>query len=251
MLDELEVGDHYGTRDLFDFDVELHSDLTRAELRALFESDTDFLHYIGHVDKRGLQASDGYLDAHTVGDVGTTAFILNGCRSFKQGQALVNSGAVAGIVTLEEVHNSLATQIGTNIARLLNRGWPLDAAVELVKDDALVGRHYIVVGDGAVELTKANSGVPMMSIIEDIKENGVFNIKIKTCTTRTHHLGTIYTPAIIGGNNHYLASGEHGPFELTSDRLQNYLSTEIEPVQFDKDRQKSTISLQWSDEMGI
>ena len=251
MLDELEVGDHYGTRDLFDFDVELHSDLTRAELRTLFESDTDFLHYIGHVDKRGLQASDGYLDAHTVDDVGTTAFILNGCRSFKQGQALVDGGAIAGIVTLEEVHNSLATQIGTNIARLLNRGWPLDAAVELVKDDALVGRHYVVVGDGSTEVTKTSGGIPVMPILDPHEPGTRFNVSVRTCVTRTRHIGTIHSPHLDEDQSYYIASGEHGPFKLRKQKLQKYLLSEVEPVQFVEDREKSTISLRWSDSIDL
>jgi len=251
MLDELEVGEHYGTRDLFDFDVTIHSSLTRAELREVLTAETDLVHYIGHVDQRGLQATDGYLDAHTIDDVGTTAFVLNGCRSFRQGQALIDAGAISGIVTLEEVHNSLATEVGTNIARLLNRGWPLDMAVELVKDDALVGRHYIVIGDGSVEIASSDSGHPTANVVDQRQFDSDFDVTVYTYTTRARHLGSMYVPFIGDNQSYYLASGELDSFTVTPQQLEQFLTLETEPVHISQERGKTTISLRWSDELDV
>ena len=249
MIEELEVGDYYGTRDLFEFDVTLRTELTRDQLREVLATDTDFLHYIGHVDDRGLQATDGYLDAHAIEEVNTTAFILNGCRSFRQGQALVDRGAVAGIVTLDNVHNSLATEIGTNIARLVNNGWPLDAAVEVVKDDALVGRHYIVVGDGSVEVTESDSGTLTMSIIDPHEWESKFDMTIHTYATRKRHLGSMYLPFIKNNDAHYLSSGEVDTFTITPEQLNEFLKLETEPIQLRSEHKKTTVSLRWSDEV--
>lgn len=249
MLDELAVGNYYGTRDLFDFDVTIRSELSREELRAALAADIDFLHYIGHVDGRGLQATDGYLDVESIDKVGTTAFILNGCRSFRQGQALVDAGAIAGIVTLEDVHNSLATEIGTNIARLVNSGWPLEAAVEVVKDDALVGRHYIVVGDGSVEVAKSDSGTLTLNIVDPHEYDEDFDLTIRAYPTRSRHLGAMYLPFIKDNNKHYLSSGILDTFTLSPEELDHFMTLETEPVQLRNEYSETTISLRWSDEI--
>lgn len=249
MIEELAVGDYYGTRDLFDFDVTIRSELTCKELRSIFRADTEFVHYIGHVDKRGLQATDGYLNVEDIGSVGVTAFILNGCRSFRQGQALVDAGAIAGIVTLEEVHNSLATEIGTNIARLVNNGWPLAAAVEVVKDDALVGRHYIVVGDGSVEVAQCDSGHPTLNVINPRDQDGKFDVTVHAYTTKVRHIGSMYLPFIPDNQRYYLASGELDTFVLPPTQVDEFLSLETEPVQLTQEHSQTIISLRWSDEL--
>ncbi|PSQ18732.1 hypothetical protein BRD04_10910 [Halobacteriales archaeon QS_9_67_17] len=249
MIEELEVGDYYGTRELFEFDVTLRSELTRDQLREVLAADTDFIHYIGHVDDRGLQATDGYLDAHDIEEVNTTAFILNGCRSFRQGQALVDRGAVAGIVTLDNIHNSLATEIGTNIARLLNRGFPLDAAVEVVKDDALVGRHYIVVGDGSVEIVKPKSGALTLNIIRAHEWDESFDLTMRTYVTESHHLGTLCVPHVGENQVQYLASGIINTSEVSPEQLDDYLGLSTEPVQLAGEIDQTTISLRWSDSL--
>lgn len=251
MIEELSVGDHYGTRDLFDFDVTIGSELTRSELREVLIAENDLVHYIGHIDQRGLQAADGYLDAHTIDEVGTTAFVLNGCRSFRQGQALVDAGAIAGIVTLENVHNSLATEVGTNIARLLNRGWPLDAAVELVKDDALVGRHYIVIGDGSIEIASSESGTPTVNVLTPHRLEEKFDVTIRSYTTKVRHLGALYIPFIGDNQSYYIASGELDTFSVTPSQLNEFMSLETEPVHVSQEREKTTISLRWSDELDL
>lgn len=250
MQSETAVGKVYGTRDLFEFDVTIHEGLTKADLRDALRAETDFVHYIGHVDARGLQAADGFLDAHALDDVGARAFFLNACRSFRQGIALVNRGAVAGIATLENVHNSVATEVGHTIARLLNAGWPLDGALRLVQDDTIVGRHYIVVGDGLVELVAPDSGVPAVAHIEPQQGGDAYDVTIETHPTRHGHLGTLFTPYIGDNERRYLASGELDTFTVTSDELREFLSLGPFPIQFDSSPCDNR-TLQWSDEIDL
>lgn len=248
MLNETAVGDHYGDRDLFEFDVDIRTDLSVEELQDAFQTPTDFVHYIGHVDQRGLQARDGFLDAHDLSTVETTAFFLNGCRSFKQGSALVAAGAVGGIVTLENVHNDLATDIGHHIARLLNQGWPLDGAANLVEEAGLVGRHYNVVGDSSVELVNPTSGVPKYDVLSE-RTDDRFDLTVHTYPSRSISLGSLYTPYVGGNQKRYLSSGEIDTFTVTGDALQAYLASEVSPVLFAPERDSTLLTLRWSDEL--
>lgn len=248
MTDEIGVGDYYGDRDLFDFDVTIQKNLTRDKLRDVFESDTDLVHYIGHVDSRGLQSADGFLDVDTITDVNVSTFILNGCRSFRQGERLVNAGAVGGIVTLENVHNSVATEVGHNIARLLNAGWPLDGALKLVKDDALAGRNYIVVGDGSTEIVNPDTGVPLSVIIEPVDAE-TFRVKFNSFPTRSYHLGSIYNPLLTEDTTRYLVGGEMGPLTVSVDCLCEFFDVSTMPIQFVDEREQTTATLRWTDDV--
>ncbi|WP_435197312.1 hypothetical protein [Natronomonas sp. EA1] len=250
MTEEIGVGEYYGTRDLFDFDVTIEQETSVALLREVFESDVDLVHYIGHVDSRGLQCADGYLSTDSISSVGVSAFILNGCRSFRQGAELVESGAIGGIVTLENVHNSLATEVGHNIARLLNAGWTLDTALKLVREDSLVGRHYLVVGDGTTEIANPDSGTPSYLLLEPTSHETV-DVTQVAFLTRSHHLGTITNPFISDSDTRYLAGGKIGPFEVTVRELKKFLSLASFPVQLEEELQKTTISLQWSDDFDV
>lgn len=254
MQGETAVGDAYGTRDLFEFDVTILNGLTTSGLRETLQTETDFVHYIGHVDARGLQATDGYLDAHALDQVGARAFFLNGCRSFHQGIALVERGAIAGIATIERVHNTVATRVGNTVARLLNAGWSLDGALQLVRNDTVAGRHYIVVGDGLVELVAPDSGVPVFARIEPRTDCDRYAVTIYTHPTRHRHLGTIYTPYVEGNERRYLVGGELDTFVLTAGELREFLSLGSFPVRVDppQDDGGSLLcdddgSLRWSD----
>ncbi|PSQ03261.1 hypothetical protein BRC94_00005, partial [Halobacteriales archaeon QS_5_70_17] len=71
MRAETAVSDLYGLRELVQFDVGTHEALSQEELASLLAEDRDFVHFVGHVDDRGLQCADGYLDAAALDDVGT------------------------------------------------------------------------------------------------------------------------------------------------------------------------------------
>ncbi len=140
MRDEDVVADLYGARDLLDFDVKVHYDLTRDQLVQVLSTPTNLLHYIGHVDERGMQCADGFLDVTSLDtDVAIESFLLNACRSFEQGQALVDRGSYGGVVTLSEVANVTATRFGQTLARLLNCGFTLRSALSIAQDDVMTG----------------------------------------------------------------------------------------------------------------
>ncbi|WP_227357010.1 hypothetical protein [Haladaptatus salinisoli] len=241
MQEEGAVVEHYGLRDLLQFDVNLHYDLTTDELRELLAAPSDFLHYIGHVDINGMRCSDGYLDARTLSDVRVKAFLLNACRSYEQGEALVDAGSFGGVVTLSEVANRIATKVGKPLARLLNCGFPLRVALSIAQDQVSTGYRYITVGDGGMMLVQNESGSVTYPRVEQIEE-GYFSITIRTHPLPHFGLGSLLATHITEDNTRYLTSGEIGTFEVTTSELQDYFSLETIPVEFREE-------LRWSDEL--
>ncbi|WP_207589498.1 hypothetical protein [Halomontanus rarus] len=165
MLAELD-GELYGDREELPFDVTVHRDCSVAELRALIAAETDFFHYVGHVEGGGFVCRDGILEPESLVDVGVETFLLNGCRSYGTGLALLEAGSVGGIVTVSDVGNPDAVAVGRLIARLLNTGFTLRSAVDVARSYRLVGTQYVVVGDGGRSVTQSGGGVPNVCRIE-------------------------------------------------------------------------------------
>ena len=229
MAEEADVSDIYGTRDHLNFDINLQRDLTKSELAAMFEHDTDFIHYIGHVDPEGFDCADGHLDAGQVGDVGADTFVLNACSSYEQGQRLVNNGAIAGVVTLKDVISSMATKIGRTIARLLNYGFPIGSATNLIQATMFSGGHYAVVGDSNATLAQSTGGAPSVKKI-DICDNGKFKISIRKFANWTHDIGSMSVPYLNTSDSGYIIPGESGTWVVDSESLEKELNDRMTPV---------------------
>lgn len=140
MSAQAAVSDLWYRSDEPDVETTVHRDLNVAELAALFETATALVHYVGHVEERGVSCADGYLDARPFDDVGVRMFILNACTSSHQGKHLVDEGAIAGVVTLDAVPNETATRVGKDVARLVNFGFPVTNAIESYGRPSSLGR---------------------------------------------------------------------------------------------------------------
>ncbi|NLV06786.1 hypothetical protein GOC83_11675 [Haloarcula rubripromontorii] len=232
------VDDVYGTRDDLPFDVTVHDDLTTAELRTVLTTDAEFFHYIGHTEHDGFVCSDGKLDVTTVDSVGIDTFLLNACNSYNQGLALVEKGAIAGIVTLNEVLNDGAVRIGETVARLLNCGFPLRAALTIARGESVLGGQYIVVGDGGVTVTQSEGGTPNM--LEIARNDTGFKLFMNMYPTDIDGLGSITMPLIEDYSYHHLSSGEIGPLLLEKPELEDFLLAQEVPVQFGEELYWST-----------
>lgn len=244
MRGEGDVADLYGLRDMLQFDVDVRYDLRRAAVRELLESETDFLHYVGHVDERGMQCADGFLDLTGEElDVGVEAFLLNACESYRQGQALVEMGSRAGIVTLTEVSNSPATRLGRIIARLLNGGFNLRTALSVAQRASITGYQYLVLGDGGVTLCQSDTGVVSLVEVDDLEDGfDRQNATIEVFPNGSFGVGSLYTPNIDGCEEHCTVPSRLRLHRLTRDQLADFLGLEVLPV-FDG------AELYWSDEL--
>lgn len=241
MDEENVVERFYGLRDFVAFDVSIHEEITTDELAALFESDADFLHYIGHVNDGGFRCADGLLDANSLTTVNVDAFLLNACRSYRQGEMLVEKGSKGGVVTLAEVVNSSATKIGRSLARLLNCGFSLRAALSIAKEELVVGVEYVTIGDGGVTLCQSESGTPAMFRVTQ-KNRNQFLLGQYAFPAASYGLGTIVSVIMEQDSTRYLGSGILTELKLSSNELNDALDLELLPVKIDDD-------LRWSDEL--
>ncbi|WP_158056779.1 hypothetical protein [Halorussus halophilus] len=221
----------YGSRAELPFEVTVHRNLSTDELREVLQSETAFLHYIGHIGEDGFECADGTLDATTVESVGVEAFLLNACSSYEQGLALVDAGSVGGVVTLSDVINSGAVRVGKTMIRLLNRGFPLRAALTIARGRSIVGDQYIVVGDGNVDVVQTESGLAALYEIE--RDGEEFLVTHRSYTPSTAGLGGFFSPEFVENRTCYLNSGVHGPFSLTRDELSMMLLLENLPLVID------------------
>lgn len=241
MADEQEiVNEIYGSSASLPFDVTVHSGLTRVELQELLATPMEFLHYVGHIDDDGFACADGKLDATTLDSVAVDAFLLNTCHSYRQGIALIETGAIGGIVTLNELFNHGAVQMGCTLARLLNAGFPLRSALEIARNDSIAGAQYLVVGDGGLAIGQPEGGCPGLCEIERTTDG--FRVIHQAYPTEEKGMGTLLSLHLPSFNDYYLSSSP--PVEVTQDELGQFLSLEDIPV-------RTNGALRWSRQIDL
>jgi hypothetical protein len=234
MIDELDSANQaYGSRKEIPFDVTTYRNLTRERLGFVLESDIDFLHYVGHIDEEGFQCTDGKLDAAGLDRVGIDSFFLNACASYQQGVELIRKGAIGGVVTLNDVINSGALRVGRTMAGLLNYGFPLRPALNIASDRSIVGSHYIVVGDGNVDIAHAEGLVPDMTDIRRREDGERYSVDIRTYPTDHMGVGGIYRPEVSDTDEYYLVGSRGMQFELSEEQLRQFLGLAVSPVRID------------------
>jgi hypothetical protein len=242
MDDERAVEASYGDRADLPFDVTVARDLTTAEFADVLSGQMDFLHYIGHVDSRGFACADGRLDARELDSVGVDAFLLNACQSYRQGMALIEGGAIGGIVTLTDILNSEGIKMGRALARLLNAGFPLRAALDIARGESIMGDEYLVVGDGGLAIAQVPHLHPNLSEIE--KSSSSFDVTYKTYHGSGNGMGSIIIPKIGENREGYLSPGIINSFAVSKSGLKEFLSLENSPVKVRK-------KLYWSNQLDV
>ena len=235
------VSESYGSLEETGATVRFLENCTVADLHTLFTSATDFVHYIGHVDGRGLECADGYFDATAHDEYGVGAFILNGCQSYAQGEALIRGGCIGGVVTASAVLNEPAVEIGGSFARLLVEGFSLRAATSIATDQRIVGNQYLVIGDGEFRVTDEENTTPNLCLLE-ARDNGRFEVTIETYPTSNKGMGCLITPYLPGVEKRFLTSGRIADLTVAREGLVTYLEQGSFPVKFE-DR------LLWSDDL--
>lgn len=137
------------------FAVTVHDHPTTSELKDILLDDVDFLHYRGTVSDAGLECLDGPLDIRILPRTGVSAFFLDGKCSYRQGLPLIRVGAIGGVVTTDDEHPA-GDHPGLTLAALLNYGYPLGPAVDVLtdlEDDA----RYTIVGDSFHQICKSTT----------------------------------------------------------------------------------------------
>ncbi|WP_135820653.1 hypothetical protein [Halostella litorea] len=236
--DERMIAEHdsldsvYGNREGLPYETSFFTDLDMDGLATVLGGDYDFLHFIGHATADGLQCPDGELDIETLDSVGVDVFLLNACRSVHQALALTERGATGGVGTLSDVVNEQAVEIGRAMAHLLNLGFPLRAAVELIRDHTSTGDQYIVVGDGGADIAQSEGGTPLLCTVEE-GPGDTYDLSIRAYPTREYQIGTYVMPTIDKVKQCFLTPGNMLDLRLSESELHSYLSSHRSPVQYD------------------
>jgi hypothetical protein len=218
----------YGLRDLVDFEVAVSTDCSTDELRRLLRQDTDFFHYIGHVDS-GFECHDGSFDARTLDSTGVETFLLNACTSYRQGEALVETGAHGGIVSLSTVFNGQATEVGRVVAHLLNRGWPLDATFSMLERGPLASERYGVVGDHRAEICHSESLTN--GVLDITRETNEYEVEYYGLN---HDVGSVHRPWLDNCSEYYLTSGYTDTWTVDRETVAEFMErTESTPAILD------------------
>jgi hypothetical protein len=231
MAEEGKVAsDIYGDDAEFPLDLRVYENLSTEALRTVLETDRDFVHYVGHIDADGFDCSDGRLDARELDSVGVDAFFLNACASYEQGLALLEAGAVGGVVTISDVLNSGATRVGKTMVNLLNRGFPLRPALNLAREESFVGGQYAIVGDGDIDIVQRDGlGATLLRIEPD---NDEFLLYSQVFPTREATMGTVTSSVAESSNLSYLSPGTIGPFRHSRDSAIGILKQINDPVKY-------------------
>lgn len=239
MADENIVSDIYGTREWLDFDITIKNELTTDEMEDVLATDADFLHYIGHVDEEGVRCTDGWLDTRTLDEVGVSAFLLNACKSYEQGQALVEKGAIGGIVTVADLLNETATKLGQTVAHLLDAGFSLLASLDLLERRSIIGNQYLVVGDGNAQVVESQTGTPYLARVEYGSEK--MDVQLHFYPSRNYGIGSLVSPKLGDSSMKYLTGDETERYSIDMNGAGKFFKNHGFPVEIDD-------SIYWSEE---
>ncbi|ELY46620.1 hypothetical protein C495_05918 [Natronorubrum sulfidifaciens JCM 14089] len=228
----------YRNRNDLPLDVTVHYDLTTDELEKVFSRESDFVHYIGHIDTDGFRCSDGTISAAQIETVGTKAFILNACRSYEQGLHLIEAGAIGGIVTFREIENSVAVNAGRTIARLLNFGLPLYGALHILQKIGDGEQQYHIVGDGSLTVVQTSQGSPIAGTITQAEDGN--DMIVDSYLSPSKDRGSVYNLTTNMAESYRLVFGKVSLQSESTADLVELLNTEPFPVLFDGELRWST-----------
>lgn len=170
-------------------------------------------------------------------------FVLNGCRSYEQGMALAETGAVGGLCTLTDVGNTPATRIGRTVARLVNTGFSLGSALDIIGEDSLAGQQYMIVGDPGTAIVENQNEIRILAKIIPAPDKE-FNVELYGYPSIHSQIGMIYAPAIDDYETYYINSGYMTTITISRDTMIEHFRHDRFPVQFDG-------SLKWSDTISL
>jgi hypothetical protein len=119
------------------------------------------------------------------------------------------------------------------MGRLLNSGFPLGVALELAREESVVGSQYLVVGDSGLAVAQARNGSPNLCEIERVGDS--FELEFNTYPTSEHGMGSMTIPFLKDSSAYSLSSGNSREFRVSDDELKQFLSLEDSPLLVDNE----------------
>ena len=243
MAEELQSADNiYRRRDDPFVTVESHEKLTCDELESVFHESADYLHFIGHIDGRGFECTDGWYDAADIEDAGIEVCFLNACSSIQQAIALIEAGVSGAIATETRVLNSVAVRMGEHLADLIIHGFPLGVALQLVRPHQGAGHQYTVIGDPTVAIAQNDSGIPHACRIDQTADDG-YAVTLTSALSSLVRVGSACSFRIAEQDRYYLIPTDK-TVSVDRDTLESFLALERFPVIVDNELHWSTEPLE-------
>ncbi|WP_172977265.1 hypothetical protein [Halosegnis longus] len=232
MTEEIESAeDIYGARENVRLRVDAYRNLTTEQLAKRLTEPSDLFHFVGHASTSGLHCPDGVLSPATVDSVGTRAFFLNACSSYLPGRELIEAGAIGGVVTLSDVNEQSAQQVGVMTANLLSIGFSLRNALWIAREQSVVGSQYICVGMDSLWLTHPDGG-GLYAV--DLTESSV-GWRIRGASYPSLHvgIGSMIGYPLDAEDRMSLVGGSFLRQEISDDVLKSFLEADESPVRYD------------------
>lgn len=208
------------------FDVTVHNNLTTHGLRRVLQTPSNYFHYVGHLDDEGFRCVDGHVDVNNLEEVNVDTFFLNTCNSYNQGQAMIQRGAISGIVTLRDVVSDSAVNLGMTIGQFIGLGFPLYSALDVASKQFLVGNDYLLLGHPGTTVKKPDA-MPSIVEITDVDNNEY----ALTCHVYNREgMGEVIAHAAHSNNTYMLCNGEVGTFSMSRPELLGYVDMNDYPL---------------------
>ncbi|MGM0399343.1 MAG: hypothetical protein ACQEQY_10175, partial [Halobacteriota archaeon] len=215
------------------YEIDTYVGTTTEELRAILETPYDFFHYIGETSPTGLHAIDGTVDVRDLDAVATEAFLIDANHSFEEALSLAKHGALGGIGTVGTVDRDSALQIGRAIARLLNVGFSIRGALDVIREQVAVGDQYVIVGDGSVDIAQPESAFPTIIDIQSEDSRG-YSVALETYPAGIFRVGSTVSPHFRNAGLDFLAPGTMGiRYTMTRSELNEVAGWDFSPLRID------------------
>jgi hypothetical protein len=201
-------------------EVTVEADVTAARLRSIIEDGCAFLHVSSHVEEDGIQCRDGVLDVDELDESNVELFILNGCSSYRQGEALIEKGSFAGVVSTDDVLSREAFRFGVNCLGLLGRGFSVGAALSVLREELNGPPRYLVLGDWAATI-RAQGTESTLAVVDGTGDrDGELQYRVVGYGGWQWGIGSIYESQLLKRMNvdhpgYWLGPGRAGPFTCT------------------------------------
>ncbi|KAB7518739.1 hypothetical protein [Halosegnis rubeus] len=221
----------YGSREKLQLNVDVYQNLTTNQLAERLREPSDLFHFVGHASIEGLHCPDGIFSPRTLNSVRSRAFVLNACSSYVPGRDLVKRGAIGGVVTLSDVTEEAATQVGVMTANLLSIGFSLRNALLIARTRSVTGGQYMCVGMDSLWLTPNESSMNS-SIRLNKKETG-WRVEAETYPSLHFGVGSLITHNFTQDGTTSIVGKSITRDQVSDAVLRDYLTVESSPVWYD------------------
>ena len=131
--------------------------------------------------------------------------------------------------------------MGRALARLLNAGFPLRAALDIARGESIMGDEYLVIGDGNLSIAQTESAVAPLQTVERTGES--FTLKTTVYPTSNTGMGTLVVP-LLDNAEYHVSTGKIQERNLSPEELSDFFSLGNTPVLVDN-------KLCWSQDLEI